>query len=539
MSSSYNKLALAAALGLLAALPLAEVSWAQDGIAIEDVSDIPVETLGVLPSGAGFATPTLYSGMNYDEVQSAMERLPARYANHSVEEAVRLLLLSPSEIPHGKRPAGTDLLAARLRALGNMGAWEDVKTLIAAVPPAKRTAEHEMLVAHYAWWHGDTAQACDATREAMTRHDPFPLREQMLLCQALEGEKETVELGLSLLEEEHQKLAPFFRAGLLKLTGASADAKLPKLSAPVRPVELALLLALGEKLPEGILTGASPNLLVFLANHPDAPAATRLAAAMQAVADGLLPAEALKAIYQSPDLSGGDDAYGHILSVTGAATPEAKAQAVKEALAFFGKTGKAELAYRLFKQDITGLLLQLPDDAVYLPVAKLALRAFVEQGELAGARSAARFIGTFGSKEEGKLLLDFLDFVGKDAPSKRELQELAQWEGGNAAPATKRLAARWFAILEAWGVKPSAETLRQFPREALAPETLATLQAAAAKGIGATVLAYAGIAANANLANMNDTLLLEIVKTLGDAGLKTQAKALAVEAFLKGLGTGD
>lgn len=284
------------------------------------LSPPPLDALGLLDPGHGGLPATLWVKTDRHEVLSLLAALPVGGTSPARTRLTRRLLLTaapPPTVADGEvQPAdagSSSLLTLRIGRLLKMGATDDVRALIAAMPPspdtdAASTASastggpgndviQKAAVESYLI-DNDVDQACrfagDANRQT---NDPYWLK-VLVFCDLVGGNHDKAALELSLLGEEKVD-DPVFAWAAEQLSG-NRVVTLDGFDNP-QPLTLAMVRATGRGYPAGTLVDAAPWLLraVALTGKAKVDPEIRVAAAETAARNGGMSLRELSSVFDA------------------------------------------------------------------------------------------------------------------------------------------------------------------------------------------------------------------------------------------------
>ncbi len=245
----------------------------------------PSKVIGTLPSD-------LWRGAAVPEIAALLHDAPAAPSTPGVGEALRRTLLSPGTAPTGSTPA---LGGLKLRAFARSGSAEEARTIasLSNAPQSEPFTAEALATADLL--SDATAAACGrGQRLADGRDTPFWLKLRVL-CYAAAGETDAAGLTLDLLREQGE-LGSTDEAFLTPLAFGGALTSPP-------PPETALHLAILRRLKSPItLTARAPaegGVLRAIATDSNIDPATRVIAALNGAAAGIMSAADLDAVFQS------------------------------------------------------------------------------------------------------------------------------------------------------------------------------------------------------------------------------------------------
>ena len=287
-----NKYGLAVSVLALGAGAVITAALAQVALP-EAVETAPLSTdafsTGTLDRAGGALPPTLWRGSDPQDLDFLLGQAPARPSAPSLGAAMQRTLLSPGAGPDGAPPS---LGGKKLLALARAGFIDEARTVasISSMPrndswSAQASAVLDLLT-------GDTAAACRRSAGLTSGREEVFWVKLRILCYARSGERDAADLTLNILRER----GDLTQADDQFLSAAAAGA------APKTPLSVATAIqyAIGRFLEmpiaPGLIKRAEGGVLVAIAGDETLDPASRIAAAEQAVAMGVMNASALAAI---------------------------------------------------------------------------------------------------------------------------------------------------------------------------------------------------------------------------------------------------
>ncbi len=361
-----------------------------DVIVIDDLPPQDASGAGTLgPNDGGFG-PNAWRGARRDEVAGLLEGLPVAAPSRVMNDLTRRLLLTSARPPEGG-PVDPSLAALRARRLLDLGRADDLAALFRAGPalsadePAARALVESLLLA------GRPAEACDAMRPLLRRHQGVFWQRALVFCQAIGGDRPEARLGLELLREGAAGDPIFVALAEAMIVGqppAVPEDGWPPGTAP-EPLMIAAFTASGLAIP-GVNMIRDPGRLAAVAANSANDVATRLAAGEKATAAGVIQPSELAVLYAEVPLEArsaselmdvvldmdGPMARAHLVQAAARASrPRAARRFIETALGISRAEG-APLAVTL------ALLDPLSAEAAAAAIAPDAARAYYAAGHL-------------------------------------------------------------------------------------------------------------------------------------------------------------
>jgi hypothetical protein len=511
---------------------------APQGFEIDTLDAVGAGYAGTLEPGNGGLGFDMWRGTDRAKLERLLPLLKPP-TSPLLAELTRRLLLSSAAAPAG-RGGGRNLLPVRAEILGNMGLVEDAIALLRLVPDEQRDAETARQLTELSWRAGDVDGGCAVVQDAMPRVpvDEF-WQQASVFCQLRAGQTDAATLGLDLLREQGEGDTVFY--ALADALGGASPVEIPPLTV-VSPLYLAMARAAGVPVPRVAIHEPPPLMLALIAEDPDAPIESRLAAAETAAAAGVLSPRHLAASYTAEPADPGtlDRALD---SPEVGATPETRAILYQAALRADAPEQRARLLQKALAVDVL--------DPNYWARLKLYLPLLADipaAPELSWfAADAARHLFAGGRLRAASEWIALLQ-GDEDAPKLAALEYLAGEDGATPdvaalLPADPSRAARLRALFAAVEepADPSIGGLESSSLAAVAAPVLPRQNvnlwldlgdAAAKNRVGeAVLLTLVGLDAT-GLAAADPQWLGRGIASLRRIGLAGDARRLAVEAAI-------
>lgn len=477
---------------------------------------------GTLPHGFWRGTPR---GL----AEILLARLPDT-DSPALQALERRLLLSPGSAPRGPDSAGLSLPALRAAALLRLGEIGAARTVIAAIPEARRGPVAAVSVAADAI-AGDTDRACATVHRAIQADQTALWQRKLVSCQALQGELREARFGLQLLAEGKTPRDAALGAAVAALSGQSAPSVIAKLDEP-DPLLLRLIVKARRRLAPALVEKLSPELALTLALDEEAPPTTQLLAAERAARFGALAPDRLRALYAAlPEPRG---PYSKVIfahargyaAIAKAGSPEERLARIIAFADSFRSSPQGGLAFAAGM--VAPALLSVAPDPTLSTMAPAAARFLIAAGKLGAAR---RWLAVAPGGERRRA-----DELFRLAASEGDPPGDPPAEGARAPKGLVDL-----ALSSALGRRISSSDWAHLPAtawsEAGAPAAPAAARlvlsaASGTKRIGETVLSAILAAGAQGRLSRNPAVLYAVVAALRRVGLPGAAHRLAVEAAL-------
>ena len=528
---------------------------AQSGIEVGSLEAIDPDAAGVLLPGIEPFSTDFWSGSRRSRVEALLPRLPAAVPSVAMRRLALALLTSPARPPAGQGEAGA-LVLARVGRLVDIGARDAALALLESAGPEggqtlSARIENDRLLAAL-----DLDGACEQILGKAGRAGDGYWRRVRILCQAHAGLIEAATLGLELLLETDAAPDQVFDDTIYAMAGLAEPAVDP-LADPT-PLRVAAWRLAQLAIPAEAVSRAPPDLLPALAGAPASLPGIRLVAAERAEAAGTLPIEALRDLYRAMAFS-----------------PEERADALEQVETLEPPLGRALMLQAIEVQTAPALRAELLAAALALAEAQGAhgttARALAhlvrtvppapESGWFSGAAGRALMAAgehdaaaawyALASEEAPRdadaarsavrlwplMLLSAQEIYLKTAPFEAWLALRAD-RGGEAVALAR---ANWLAVLvDALGGRIDPEVWdrlmldeRAVAARAPAPALAIGLQKAAEGGLlGETILLALLLIGHDGPAAAGIATVGPVVSSLVSAGLREEARAIALEAAL-------
>lgn len=276
----------------------ASTSGSPNGVEVDQLDEMSLETLGVLDADSGALGADMWSGTPRRRVEALLPRLPGELDAPVLRDLARRLLLSPAVAPQRQHAesGSRDLLALRIDRLAAIGATDGLMQLIDALPrntssPGVLRSRVEALLLRH-----ERPAACKSVRAAVRETDGAFWQKALALCQFADGEIAQADLTVRLLREQ----ASADHAGFMALYDAATaeQDRLPDgIPKALDPLHLGLILAGDLPFPDNRLNGLSAGALAAVATADQGRLTLRTRAAERAAALDALPVDMLGQLY--------------------------------------------------------------------------------------------------------------------------------------------------------------------------------------------------------------------------------------------------
>ncbi|MEM9495565.1 MAG: hypothetical protein AAGA09_06140 [Pseudomonadota bacterium] len=350
---------------------------------------------GTLSAANGALPRDLWRGADTETLEYLLLHAPARPTTPAIGEALRRVLLSPGAAPEAAAPS---LGGKKLLALSRAGFVEEANTVASLSNGGRGDPWTGQALAISDLLKDDVARACQRNANLSSGRDELFWVKLRVLCYAEAGERDAADLTFNILREQ----------GSLSASEETLLSSLASGGAPKTPVAtgsiLEYVVARRLKLPmaPGLLENAEGGVLVAVARDAGANLATRLGAAREAVAMGVMEARELTSLMDSAsfDVAEIGDAVTAALarpvdpmtdallyqSVKAMAAPEFlrdKAQRISLALGLADRFPRAYALSLLYADEIASLegAIVSAEEAERFAVARMAVGDAVGAGQ--------------------------------------------------------------------------------------------------------------------------------------------------------------
>ena len=317
---------------------------AKPEIIVSDTPALNVDGVGLVDERSGGLPDTLWKGSTRPVIDRLIAVLPVPSTSPAARGLAERVLVSTGAAPAqvAGRPAGS-FVAVRAERLLAMGRSAPAAGLARAVPQREDSEPLSRVLLDAALIEYDNAGACQIVRRRIGRSDTPYWQRALIFCQALAGEHDRAQLGLSLLREQRVD----DDAAFIRLVNALGGDQRPIADLPGKlgPLHLAMLRAARQQIPASAIERAEPAALRMIAQSPNTTIDTRLAAADRAEAAGALPTDALIQIFESVPIAV-DDAGAALAQAEKAPQPRAHAAIYRLAKAQSDGAARAEALAR-------------------------------------------------------------------------------------------------------------------------------------------------------------------------------------------------
>lgn len=536
-------------------------------IEVNVLQTMGADMAGVLSDSNGGFQPDLWRGTPRQTADHLLMVMPVHTTSPAMRNLMRRLLLTQAIPPKGEGVDG-GFVARRLELLAAMGDVDAVEQLLAVTPGQETDVRLVRIETNIRLLEGNFVRACALANEPWQQSADDFWQKLRIFCDVLSDTHAEAQLGLSLLREVGVEDEAYYL-----MLDAMMEDEVPIINdlSNLSPLHVGIMRASGARLAPDTMAALPPPVLSILSVmniNPDMVVRERLEAAEQAAGTGVLPIDAVRALYDSVAF---DDALlAHPLSTAETLSgPEARAllyQVVRRQTVDGARAEAASLAletageaslYATTAQIFNHVIKQVPPRTDLIWFAGHAVRALVVAGDVQSATGwlALLRVNALLSDEAAQTLTQLAPVVrlsGLDDADQLSPIGIDGWrEVGGDAQESRRQAVLYYSLLESLGhlVDPplwdelgfadppytiAAGTENQAPG---LPDPVLWHRLASASRSGKTgetaLLALAALGTQGTV-GVHPVTISHVVQSLTIVGLEAEARALAVEAALAG-----
>ena len=523
-------------------------------IVVSDMPALNLDGVGLIDESRGGLPETAWKGSTRPVIDRLIGLLPAPTSSPAARALSERVLTTTATPPaNGPEKPATSFVALRTEKLMGLGRSSAAASLARAVPRSDENESLSRVLLDAALLDYDNAGACQIVRRQIGKVSTPYWQKALIFCQALSGEHDRAQLGLSLLREQRDD-DPLF----VRLANALEGDNRPvgEISKPT-PLHLAMLRAAKQQIPAAAVEGADAGILRMIAQSPNTSLDTRLAAADQAESVGALSPEALIQIFEavpftpeelanaSPLVAKAPRGRAHA-AIYRAIKAQTNGPARAEALTGGWDAARGRGLQLAASRTLLPLLRELSPSPELAPHAATAGRILLLNGYRDEARKwydAARAASASNLPTGGAdvLLWPLLRLAGVDVPAP-DAKALAAWRAVQEKRDAERAPARTAvltALLEGLGDATDGSLAALLLSGNLAAQPTALPHpalwlgrdgAASAGRVGETALFVLDSLGPDGTASAAPQTLIALVQALRAVGLEKDARALALEA---------
>jgi hypothetical protein len=523
-------------------------------IIVSDTPALNLDGVGLIDESRGGLPETMWKGSARPVVDRLIGLLPAPTTSPAARALSERVLTTTATPPaNGPEKPATNFVALRAEKLMALGRSAVAANLARAMPQREENETLSRVLLDAALLEYDNAGACQIVRKQIGKVSALYWQKALIFCQALAGEHDRAQLGLSMLREQREE-DPLF----VRLANALEGDNRPvgEVVKPT-PLHLAMLRAAKQQIPASAAENADAGVLRMIAQSPNTTLETRLAAAEQAEAMGALSTEALIQVFEAvpftpeelsnagPVVAKAPRARAHA-ALYRAIKAQTSGAARAEALTSGWEAARARGLHLAAARTLLPLLRELTPTQELAPHAATAGRILLVNGFRDDARrwyEAARAAraGNLPTNQSDVLLWPLLRLAGVDVRAP-DPKALAAWRATQEKLDAERLPARsavLTSLLEGLGDATDGSLAALLLTGNLAPQPaplphpalwLGRDGAASAGRVGETALFVLDSLGTDGTANAAPQTLIALVQALRAVGLEADARALALEA---------
>jgi hypothetical protein len=525
---------------------------APSGVTVRRLGVVDPESVGIITSSQGGLGAGMWGMTSRARIIALLESLPDRHVSPALRDLQSRLLLTTATVPSGEGGSILEVRAQKLAALGDM---ESVERLVRAAPDANNNEVLERLLAETALVSPDPQTACANAENQANRYGGRFWQRLDIYCRIGLQDRAGAMLGLDVLRESVGVTA-FLKAAEAHLAGASQpDIRETDLDI----LDVVMLIAGGYGLPPEAVENLPTAVLPALAMADAVPMDVRLLAAERAVAAGVLDPAGLQRIYGfigfgTTEMTDPVTASRNMEPARARALlyqasgrqglDAARAELMRAALA----TAKSGWQYLVVARAFHPVVTAIGPTPTLNWFAPFAVASLLTAGDVASAENWVRLMEANApvSEEAAVLAHDLRPLIWiaqKPSPQPRIVAELFPGEEVNADLSVR---ARLLPLLEAVGVETPGESWTPLldwmmgeTVEIAPPHIVAALRRAARDGHVAEVAVLAlKLLGEHGPAGSSGQAVVVAAEALASVGLEQDARAIALEAAVAGIGAG-
>ncbi len=486
-------------------------------IEVEPTPKPDVAGIGILNETEGLGR-TLWNGIPSRRLQTLIDHIPDRIASPTLRRLLIRALSTQSDIADAK--AGADLVAVRAQKLLMLGDASGARTLLGLVPAPMRSADMAVLGNQFLWLEGKRENACADIAAQSAGSDLAYWKQMRVVCQLLAGQSAEARLAQEVLREQNRLPAGFIKEVYARLEDPKAKINWPS-SYTLSDAALLPLVGVPNSAMD-IVIQALPTPLIRMLEGVGRfvlPTETALELKERAVAEGLIPVDALLGAYRATALpsklsSEGASARAATLKAFDAATESSKKMdSLSKLIASFNTAESKPTGWRVAVALVTTNGSITPDPKTQPMIAASVFRGLLLEGK---TTEAARWATTAEEK-------NLLAFAGGAALA------------SSGQPKSKKCAMHLKQVASVFSKQPATDSFERTVVTLNLPSPhlwLQMYQAALDGRKGETLLLAAIALGDQSLAEISNPALVPVLASLHQAGFTQEARALAVESLL-------
>ena len=519
-------------------------------VTVSDLAAIDPSGAGLLSDGAGGFPSDLWAGSSRPAIAARIAQLPTAPNSPAMQNLMKRVLLSQGNPPAGETPPDEpSFLAQRLLKLVANGLVDEAAML--GAQSARTDSFARQAWADAVLLQGRDSDACgDSTSPRQSSNDAYWLKLRVF-CYLAQNDEQAATLTLNVMRERNVDDEAFFALADAIATGGKASlTALPNPSG----IHLAMIKKAKASAPAALANWAPAAQLL---SQQSADPVLRLAAAERAALASILPIDELRAAYQgetfTPDQLDDPEEWAKKLpparanalyfrSIAARTVPSARAAAFAAAL----QRAESQNRFALFATLAAGSAQQMPPSQETAWLAPNITRVLLYARR---DKAAEQWLSVMTSPTDAAAVNALQIHLGLVRPSTENLarmQSALTWLGQNAlkpGPAKAWLmerATREIPLLEGLGytIPPdaqwaiSANTTGAVPSGAASEALIAVGRSAVDGRLGETVLNALVALGPGGPTRAQGQTVSRVVRALIGAGLRDEARALAIESVL-------
>lgn len=525
---------------------------APSGVTVRRLGLVSPESVGVLGRDQGGIGSGMWADLERPRIVALLKALPENLSSPALRDLQRRLLLTTATVPSGDGgPSILEIRAAKLAALGDM---DSVQQLIAAAPERDGNEPLDRLLVEAALVSSEPQSACiNADLYATSYASEFWQRLDVY-CRIRQQDRNGAMLGLDLLREK-TGLSAFLRTAEAALAGANQPSY-EETSYDI--LDIATMILGGYGPPADAVHGLPAAALGALALADTVPTDIRLVAAERGVAASTVSTDTLRAIYSFVGFSTAEMS-DPVASAARLDRPRARALLFQASQRQGLDAARAELMraalataidpwqYLVVARAFQPVVAAIAPTPVLNWFAPYAVAGLLTAGDVRNAEGWVRLMEANApvSDEAARLARELRPLIWiatKPVPAPREIASLFPDDG---AGADLSIRARLLPLLDASGVPTPGESWNPLltwtetePAE-VAPQHLAAAirRAAENRRVAETVVLALRLLADHGPSGSPGQSVVLAVDALVSTGLADDARAIALEAAIAGIGS--
>jgi len=284
------------------------------GILIDNLEDIGAESIGIINDEQGGLGINLWHGSNRELVINLLRLLPDAHSSQVLRNLTTRLLLTNAIAPIksgiSNNNSNTDLNYLRALKLFGMGEVDLTLEFTNLVLPRSENPLFPMLYLDSLFLVNDLHRACSAVEKFSLTLEDLYLKQSLVFCQIMAGEKDLARLSIQLLRENNTDVDFFNIANLL----LSEESRKIHLADYLNPLKFAMMRTGNIPIVSNTLADSKLAILRVISMSPNVDLKDRISAAEKAAMSGILSPEELLEVYSGINLTSDDLKDASIIS---------------------------------------------------------------------------------------------------------------------------------------------------------------------------------------------------------------------------------